>query len=131
MSFGRVEYHKPKRKKPSLHARFAGMGDLMSGAMRRHGIERQITAAMIVEKAKEYLPQVFEPAACLDLVVISYQNERLSIGCRHSEAMYLVTAKRDALKELLEQDFPATMIRDITPVYRPELFCDEHGIIFT
>ncbi|MFA6522129.1 MAG: hypothetical protein WCT24_00870 [Patescibacteria group bacterium] len=131
MSFGRVEYYKPKRKKPTRKAQFTGMGSLMSGALHRHGIERQVTSALVVEKAKELMPMLFADYVIPDIRVLSYVKEELHIACRCSEAMDAVMSKRMEIMDALVLAFPALALRDVKPLYRPQLFTDEHGIIFS
>lgn len=97
-----------------------GLKHLLSGALRRHHIDRAVTAAMVVERANELLKSVASPALCEDARVVVYRENELLIACANSAAAFDVQSAFDSLRRELEQSFPECRFTRIRTVIRPE-----------
>lgn len=58
---------------------FSSMRDLLGGAGRRGGVQRQLTAAFIVNKANECLQSFLPKNGKHDAIVVAYTNSCLKI----------------------------------------------------
>lgn len=86
------------------------MDSLISGALKRHGIEAQVAAAMIVKRANELLNRVLEERFLIDARVVSFQQTALHIVCRHAPARHMVESVRMQIADELVQQFPSITI---------------------
>lgn len=94
----------------------------MSDLMHRHGFGKQVTAAMIVKKADEYLQQLGSAPLKQDVKAISFQDDVLKIAVRNSAAGYELAALIPELHERLMRDFPSANIERIIHQLHPKTF---------
>lgn len=113
MSFRKRDFKPKKRANRPRFTRFVGIDGLMSEAMARHGIARQVTAALLVKRARELAQHLVDPRALPDIYVVSFQNNQLSIACKHAAAVRSARAAAIPLKEQLEIDFPTLTITEV------------------
>lgn len=84
-----------------------GIGNLLSGAMKRHGIDRQVTATVIVARANEILNTLVTGTPLYgDVTVVVYKDNELVIACPHAPASHDVQGFVPQLKSELEVAFP-------------------------
>lgn len=84
----------------------ANMTDLTDDVLARHGIKAQVIAAMLVKKSNEFLESLVQDHARNDIRVISYNQNILTVGCRHSAAMHEFKRVSLMLEEQLKREFP-------------------------
>lgn len=84
----------------------------MSDFMNRHGFEKQMTAAMLVKKANEHLPEILGDVA-EDVRAISFVEGRLKIAVKNASAGFTVAQIADELRDRLLRDFPSAEISSI------------------
>ncbi|MCH8049363.1 hypothetical protein IH979_01485 [Patescibacteria group bacterium] len=89
------------------------MNDILRDALKRHGIERQVTAARIVKRANELLEMALDNHVRKDVKIISFIQEELFAACRHPAALRQANRSTVDLKAQLEVDFPEQTIRRI------------------
>lgn len=106
-------WKKTKKKKARPFTGPTGLGSIASSVLKRYGIERQVTSALVVQKANEYLNEQLDIVAKPDVCALSYANQVLTIACRHPEARYVIDPFRNGLKHHLEVCFPALSINEI------------------
>lgn len=93
-----------------------GLDNLLTAALNRHGIQKQVTATLIVQRANTLLSALVQgtPLAA-DVYVISYKNDELVVACRHAAASFDAQALLVQLRADLECSFPKkTFSRIIT-----------------
>ena len=90
-----------------------GINNLISGALKRHGIEKQVTSAMIVDHARRFLIELLPPELQTDIQVTSYQFGELIIDCRHSTAANEAQNYTPLLQIELQKYFPTLTISKI------------------
>lgn len=89
-----------------------GIGNLLTSALKRHGIDRQVTATVIVAKANEILAVLTEGTPLHDDVsVVAYKEQELIIACPHAPASHDVQGFLPALQAELERQFPDKTFR--------------------
>ena len=98
------------------------IGDLLTQSLRRHGIEKQVTTAQIVEVATSLIQQSISPAAKQDVQVISFFGDALRVACRHPAAAGELRRLKPALLADLTRSFPRKTIRDIETLIDERVF---------
>lgn len=83
-----------------------GISDLLTQSLKRHGIERQVTAARIIEVAQEILLSLVSESAKKDVRVLSFFGNALRIACRHPAAAQEVRRATPALLADMARAFP-------------------------
>lgn len=84
----------------------------MSDFMNRHGFERQMTAAMVVKRANEHLPDILGDIA-EDVRAISLVEGVLKIAVCNASAGFTISQIGDELRNRLLRDFPSAEILSI------------------
>lgn len=91
-----------------------GLGNLLTSALNRHGIQKQVTATMIVQRANQILHELVVGTPLVeDVRVIVYKNDELIVACRHAAASYDAQQLLPALGKELERSFPDKTFRRI------------------
>lgn len=85
----------------------------MEQAMARHGIRRQVTAALLVQRANELILDALDKHVHSDVRVVSFYNNTLHIACKHSAAVRAAQIIADPLKSELEIHFPSVTIKQV------------------
>lgn len=102
----------PKSKKLSL----TKIGNLLEGALRRHGVAKQVTAAMIIDRTNEVLDELLGASALRsDVNALSIVNGTLVIACRNAGASYDIDGMIPELKVKLREEIPEADIHTIIP----------------
>lgn len=94
----------------------------MSAAMKRHGIAKQVTAALLVKRARELAQEALDDHVANDVFVVSYHSNVLHVACRHPAAVRAAQVISTPLKEELEIDFPQITIKTISCRVQPGAF---------
>lgn len=94
----------------------------MSAFLKRHGFERQVTSAMLVQKARSLTSDLLPPHARNDVRVISFNEGQLKIAVRHAAAGFEVSQIAGLLRDALLREFPSTDIAKITHKLDPKAF---------
>lgn len=89
------------------------MNSLVGGALQRHGIGRQVEAAMVVRRANELFKTILESHIFEDVRVISYQNKNMIVACKHHAAVREATRAANDVRASLQVDFPALQLKNI------------------
>lgn len=91
-----------------------GLGNLLTSALNRHGIQKQVTATMIVQRANQILLDIVAGTPLVeDVRVIVYKNDELIVACRHAAASYDAQQILPTLGKELERSFPDKSFRRI------------------
>ena len=93
---------------------------MLDGALARHGIRRQVAAAMIVVKANEVLTAMLVRPLVDDVRALSFRDGHLVLACRHAAAAYDAHTIVDALAERLGESMPDANILAIDVRVNPE-----------
>lgn len=95
-----------------------GLENLLTGALKRHGIAIQVTATVIVARANEVLAVLLMGTPMQgDVTVVAYKEQELIIACPHAAASYDVNGFLPALQAELERQFPdKTFSRIVTRI---------------
>lgn len=100
-----------KRKRASL----TQISKLLDGTLRRHGITKQVTAAIIVDRANEVLAEVLEGTPLLnDVSVASYAGGILILGCSSSAASFDLEGMTPTILARLQEECPDANIVKVT-----------------
>ncbi len=103
-------------QKSKRRASLTKLGSLLDGALRRHGVTKQVTAAIIVDRANEILDELLgDSVLCRDIRVISYANGVLVIGCDNAGASYDLDGMTPQILARLGEEVPEAEVHTITP----------------
>jgi len=79
---------------------------LIGTSLARHGIEREVTAHLVVKTAHEILQELLPPYAKNDIAVRSFHDATLRIACAHAIALSHFRQHETRLRERLVQKLP-------------------------
>jgi len=100
----------PKRRRSSL----TQISKMLEGTLKRHGITKQVTAAIIVERAKEILAEMVAGTPLEDDVrVASYAAGILIVGCANSPATFDINGMIPTILARIQSEIPEA---DITKI---------------
>jgi hypothetical protein len=102
-------------RKPSL----TKISNLLQSALGRHGITKQVTAAMVVQRAEEVLAEMIAGTPLVgDVRVASYRNNEMLLGCANAPASYDVEAMIPEFLHRMAAECPeATITKVIARVH--------------
>lgn len=87
---------------------------MLQGALKRHGVSAQVTAAIIVDRANEVLDDLLGTSPIRsDVQVISVQNGTIVIGCANAAASYDIDGMQKEIMALVNAEVPEADIRAI------------------
>lgn len=98
--------------------KLSSLGNLLGGALSRHGIGERVLAAQIVATANELLAELLPALERGSSQVISYKQQELIVACRTPTARYAVEGLARALGRKLEEVYPAQSFKKIRAVLR-------------
>lgn len=104
----------PKKRKPNR--KFTGPTDIskiLEHTLGRHGIVRQVTSSMIVQRSNIFLIEKLGNHAKDDVKVISYKDDKISVACRHPSAVYEAQSLETELVDYIKKEFPSITISSI------------------
>ena len=117
MAWGKFYDSRPKRKKPKkgqFQPKFrkepVEMTGLIDSVLKRHNIGKQVTAAMIVTSAQDWLQQELPEHVKADTKAHAYSDNSLRVACRHAGAMSYIDERADDLKLVLVRLYPSSTI---------------------
>lgn len=100
----------PKRRRSSL----TQISKMLEGTLKRHGITKQVTAAIIVDRAKEILAEMVAGTPLADDVrVASYAAGILILGCANSPATFDINGMIPTILARIQSEIPEA---DITKI---------------
>ena len=101
-----------KPKKASL----TKIGNLLDGALRRHGVAKQVTAAIIIDRVNAVLDDMFGSSPLRsDVSALSIVNGTLTLACKNAGASYDIDGMIPELKAKLREEIPEAEIHTIVP----------------
>jgi hypothetical protein len=103
----------------------ANLKNLLPSALSRHGLGERVRAAQVVTEAEKLLRQLLTADQCLDVQVVSYQQECLHLRCQHPGVRYVLERHSQELKQQLEVCFPEISVKRIDIAVGPALKSDE------
>ena len=113
MAWQKPSYKLPKRADRPFKKRPDTMNSLVGGALQRHGIGKQVEAAMVVKRANELLYSMVGEQYHVDIRVLSFQTNVLHVACRHAPARYMVESVQKDVCQALTADIPAVTIANV------------------
>lgn len=96
----------------------ASLGNLLTGALARHGIGERVTAAQVVAQANELLANLLVPEQRGEIAVVSYKQSELLVACKTPAARYVAEGLAKILTRKLEERFPDQYIKRVQCVFR-------------
>lgn len=99
-----------------------GLGSLIESALGRHGIKKQVTAAMVVVRANEVLAEFLEAPLRDDVRVANYIDGKLTLACRHAAAAYAVQPRVQDIARKVEESIPDVTITGYDVRIKPEIW---------
>lgn len=100
----------------------SGIDSLITNALKRHGIAKQVTSAMVVESSRRFFKKHLSSDLENDLSVISFNNGVLIIDCKQPAIVRLAQSLTDLLKKELTCEFPTLTVDNIFYRQRSESF---------
>ncbi len=87
---------------------------MLEGTLKRHGITKQVTAAIIVDRAKEILAEMVAGSPLAqDVRVSSYASGILILGCDNAAATFDIDGMIPTLLSRIQSEIPEA---DITKI---------------
>lgn len=87
---------------------------MLQGALKRHGVAAQVTAAIIVDRANEVLDDLLGPSPIRsDVQAISVQNGTIVIGCKNAAASYDIDGMQKEIMARINAAVPEADIHAI------------------
>jgi hypothetical protein len=112
----------PKQKKKASSLK--GISGLLESALGRHGITKQVTAALIVVKANEILAEMLTPPLSEDVKALVYKDGILTIACKNAAAGFDIANMGEAIGKQLETEFSDVTITRVEHRVKPEVWKD-------
>jgi hypothetical protein len=103
----------------------ASLGNLLTGALARHGIGERVTAAQVVAYANELLPSLLATQQRGEITVLSYKQSELLVACKTPAARYVAEGLAKNLTRKLEERFPDQYIKHVQCVFRSSTANDD------
>lgn len=87
------------------------IGDLLGRAMKRAGIEREVTLAQVLEAANTALAKALPVGYAMDAKAVSLKDGLLIVQCRHAAAAQTIYRASQAILGELKRAAPKTDVR--------------------
>ncbi len=98
--------------------KLAALGNLLGGALVRHGIQHRIEAAQIVATTNELLRDLLRADQQVEIQAVSFKDSELLLACKTPSARYAAEGLTNILTQSLESRYPGQTIRRIHCVFR-------------
>jgi len=99
-----------------------GIRSLIEATLGRHGIKKQVTAAMVVVRANEMLAEFLESPLRDDVLAASFKDDRLTLGCRTASAAYAIQPFIEDIGRRIEEYIPDITVVGYDVRIKPELW---------
>jgi hypothetical protein len=99
--------------------KLSSLGNLLGGALSRHGIGERVIAAQIVASANELLGQMLTPEQRGEVQAMSYKASELLLICKTPTARYTAEGLAKSLGRKLEEEFPTQTFKKIACMFKP------------
>ncbi|MCR4312333.1 MAG: DciA family protein [Candidatus Uhrbacteria bacterium] len=99
-----------------------GIGSLIESALGRHGIKRQVTAALVVTRVNESLQELLEQPLRDDVRAATFADGRLTLACRNASASYEIQPIVASIARKIEEEIPDITITGYDVRIKPELW---------
>lgn len=103
---------------PLRDSKPSSLGNLLQGALSRHGIGERVLAAQIVAKANELLAEFLTPVQRGEVQAVSFRANELLLACKTPTARYAAEGLTKRLGRKLEEIYPNQTFRKITCVFK-------------
>jgi len=94
------------------------LGNLLGGALSRHGIGERVVAAQIVASANELLATLLTPDQNREVQAVSFKASELLLVCKTPTARYAAEGLAKSLGRKLEEEYPSQTFRKIVCVFK-------------
>lgn len=91
----------------------------MKSFAKRHQMSDKLVASEIVRHANDLLVDFVSDVLAPDVMILSYENDTLTIACRNSPAVYSAQGLIDPLTHALTTDYPNNTFKVVTAL-RPD-----------
>ena len=98
--------------------KLSSLGNLLGGALARHGIGERVVAAQIVSSTNELLKELLTRDQWGEVQAVSYRNSELLLACKTPTARYAAEGLAKALGRKLEEKYPNQTFRKIVCVFK-------------
>lgn len=97
------------------------IGELLGRAMKRAGIEREVTLAQLLEAANDAVAKVLPPGRSADARAVSLRDGLLLVACRHTAAVQAVSRAANEVLAALKRAAPRADIRRLVTRLEPTI----------
>ncbi len=97
------------------------IGDLLGRAIKRAGIEREVTRAQILEAANEAVAKALPAGHAADAKAVSLKDGLLLVACRHASAAQAVFRASNDVLAALKRAAPRADVRRLLTRVEPSL----------
>ncbi|MEK7183301.1 MAG: hypothetical protein AAB776_01560 [Patescibacteria group bacterium] len=94
------------------------LGNLLGGALSRHGIGERVIAAQIVATANELLVGMLTYEQRDEVQAVSFKSSELLLVCKTPTARYAAEGLAKSLGRKLEEDYPSQTFKKIVCVFK-------------
>lgn len=98
--------------------KLSSLGNLLGGALSRHGIGERVVAAQIVAGANELLRELLTPEQRGEVQAVSFKDDELLLACKTPTARYAAEGFAKTLGRKLEEKFPNQTFRKVVCVFK-------------
>jgi hypothetical protein len=105
--------------------KLSSLGNLLGGALSRHGIGERVVAAQIVTSANELLRTFMPATEHLAVRVTSFRGGELRVACKTPAARYVVEGIAKNLCRRLEEEYPNQTFKGVQCRLQPSQANDE------
>jgi hypothetical protein len=105
--------------------KLSSLGNLLGGALSRHGIGERVMAAQIVATANELIAGLLPAGEQRAVRVTSYKNGELTVACKTPAARYVIEGQSKAICRRLEEKYPNQTFKILQCRLKPSEASDE------
>ena len=98
--------------------KLSSLGNLLGGALSRHGIGERVIAAQIVASANELLAGMLTAEQKTEVQAISFKGSELLLVCKTPTARYAAEGLARQLGRKLEEEYPSQTFRKVVCVFK-------------
>ena len=95
--------------------------DLLKPAVKRAGIEKEVTMAQLLEAGNEAVAKLLPPGHQLDARVISLREGVLMVACRHASASFAVSRGANHVLDAVKRAAPRADVRRLVARVEAEI----------
>ena len=103
----------------------SSLGNLLGGALARHGIGERVIAAQIVASANELLHEMLTQDQRGEVQAVSFKSDELLLACKTPTARYAAEGLAKTLGRKLEEKYPNQTFKKIVCVFKSGKVSDD------